>query len=193
MSIIVFLILLLMFITPIISVLTVMLKFSEMKRAVSWPKASGEVTDVRVLKSGQQYQPEIDVAYTVEGNAYSSRQNPVSQKGQTKGSKNWAREFTLQFKPGTAVAIYYDPQRPKRATLNPQQMKANDPRLQLTSAFMIVLSIVLHLLGASGLIDNYLNLTGSTVVMAMIVTTVVTLVLGAALALLVQEMRQPKT
>jgi hypothetical protein len=101
----------------------------------------------------------------------------------------WAREFSLRFKPGTAVSLYYDPKRPKRATLNPRQVQASDSRLQLTSGIMILLSVGIHLLGARGLIANYLNLTGSSVLITMLISTMVTLLLGAALGLLVQEMR----
>jgi hypothetical protein len=193
MSIITLLILLLMFITPIISVMIVMLRFSEIKRAANWPQITGDVTDVRLQQSGSEYQPLLEIAYTVDGQTYSSRQSPVSKIGQTKGSKKWAREFSLQFKPGTAVTLYYDPRRPKRATLHPQQIGVNDTRLQLTSGIMILLSVGIHLLGARGLIANYLNLAGSSVAIAMLISTVVTLLLGAALGLLVQEMRQVRT
>jgi hypothetical protein len=182
-----------MLITPIISVMTVMLRFSDIKQAANWPQITGEVTDVRLRQSGSEYQPMLEIAYTVDGQAYSSRQHPVSKTGQAKGSKKWAREFSLQFKPGTAVAIYYDPNRPKRATLHPQQMGVNDSRLQLTSGIMILLSVGIHLLGARGIIGNYLNLSGSGVLVAMFISTLVTLLLGAALGLLVQEMRQTRT
>ena len=191
MSIITLLVLFLMFITPTISVLAVILRFSELKRAANWPQVMGEVTDVRLQQSGKEYQPLLEVAYTVDGESFSSRQHPISKAGQVKGSKAWAREFSLQFKPGTAVAIYYDPNRPKRATLSPKQLNPNDSRLQLTSGIMILLSIGIHLLGASGIIANYLNLSGSGVSIAMLVSTIVTLLLGAALALLVQETRKP--
>ncbi len=192
MPIITLLILILMFITPVISVVTVMLRFSEAKLAANWPQTTGEVTDVRLLQSGSQYQPLLEISYTVNGQAYSSRQHPVSKSGQSKGSKNWAREFSLQFKPGTAVPLYYDPNRPKRATLSPQQMGTSDSRVQLTSGIMILLSVGLHLLGMRGLIANYLNLTGSSVAVAMLVSTVVILLLGGALGLLIQDMRRPK-
>jgi hypothetical protein len=193
MSIITLLILFLMFITPIISVIAVMLQFAEIKQAMNWPQVMGEVSDVRLLASGKQYQPELDVKYTVGGQSFSSRQHPISQAGQAKGSKVWVREFSLQFKPGTAVAIYYDPNRPKRATLNPQQLQPNNTRLQLTGGIMILLSVGIHLLGTRGIIANYLNLTGSSIPLTMLISTVVTLLLGGALALLIQEMRQPKS
>ena len=189
MTIVTLIIFLLMFITPTISVLTVMLRFGESRRAASWPQVMGEVTDVRLQQSGSEFQPLLDVAYTVDGELFKSRQNPVNKAGQTKGSKAWAREFSLQFKPGTAVAIYYDPKRPKRATLNPNPLNANNPRLQLTSGIMVLLSVGIHLLGARGIIANYLSLSGSSVAITMAISTIVTLLLGAALALLTQETR----
>ncbi len=192
MSILTLIILLLMFITPIISVMTILLRFAEKRQAVTWPQTSGQVTDVRLLQSGREYQPLLEVSYTVDGQSYSSRQHPVSKTGQAKGSKQWARELSLQYKPGTAVAIYYDPNRPKRATLHPQKMQASDSRLQLTSAAMLLLSIGIHLLGARGLIANFLALSGSTVFIAMLISTVVTVLLGVGLGLLIQETRQAK-
>lgn len=191
MSIITLIILIIMVITPVVSVVAVLLNYAEMKSALSWPQVTGQVTAVRLLQSGQQYQPELDVAYTVANQPYSSRQHPSSQTGQSKGSKTWAREFSLQFKPGTAVSLYYDPKRPKRATLNPHQMRASNPRWQLTSGLMILLSIAMHILGVRGIMGSYLNLTGSSIPLIIAITTIVSLLLGAALGLLVQESRQP--
>lgn len=186
------LVLLLMFITPVISVLTVVLKFTETRRAVSWPQVRGQITEVRLLQNGQQYQPEVDIAYAVGETSYTSRQRPVGPNGQSKGSKAWARELSLQFKPGTAVPLYYDPARPKNATLAPRNMEALSTRWQVTSGLMILLSIGMHVIGSRALLTNYLNLSGSSILVSVAITTVVTLLLGAALALLVQETRQPK-
>ena len=193
MTIITTLVLILMFITPIISVMTIMLRLGEARQAVNWPQVKGQVTDVRLLQSGNQYQPELDVTYTVANETYSSRQRPVGPNGQAKGSKAWAREFSLQFKPGTAVPLYYNPTQPKRATMSPKQMNASSSQTQLTSIIMIVIAVGLHLLGARGLIANFLNLSGSSVLVTMIITTIVSLLLGGALGLLVQDLRQPKT
>ena len=193
MTIITTLVLILMFITPIISVMTIMLRLGEARQAVNWPQVKGQVTDVRLLQSGNQYQPELDVTYTVANETYSSRQRPVSPNGQAKGSKAWAREFSLQFKPGTAVPLYYNPTQPKRATMSPKQMNASSSQTQLTSIIMIVIAVGLHLLGARGLIANFLNLSGSSVLVTMIITTIVSLLLGGALGLLAQDLRQPKT
>ena len=193
MTIITTLVLILMFITPVISVMTIMLRLGEARQAVNWPQVKGQVTDVRLLQSGNQYQPELDVTYTVANETYQSRQRPVSPNGQAKGSKAWAREFSLQFKPETAVPLYYNPTQPKRATMSPKQMNASSSQTQLTSIIMIVIAVGLHLLGARGLIANFLNLSGSSVLVTMIITTIVSLLLGGALGLLVQDLRQPKT
>jgi hypothetical protein len=192
MTVIALLLLLLLFISPIITVMASMLKFDEVKRAAYWPQVMGEVTDVRLLQTSKQFQPLLEVTYTVDGQSFSSRQHPVNKGGQAKGSKTWAREFSLQFKPGTAVAIFYDPNRPKRATLIPKQLNPNDSRKQLTSGIMILLSVGLHLLSAHAIIANYLDLSGGSVIVTMFISTAVTLLLGMALALLIQESRQPK-
>lgn len=185
-------VLILMFITTVISVLTVVMKITETRRAVSWPQVKGQVTDVRLLQHGQQYQPELDIAYTVGETSHTSRQRLVGTNGQSKGSKAWARELTLQFKPGTAVSLYYDPARPKRTTLTPRQMETTSTRWQVTSILMVLLSIVMHIIGSRALLKNYLNLASSGLLISVVITTVVTLMLGAALALLVQETRRPK-
>ena len=150
-------VLILMFITPVISVLTVVMKITETRRAVSWPQVKGQVTDVRLLQHGQQYQPELDIAYTVGETSHTSRQRLVGTNGQSKGSKAWARELTLQFKPGTSVSLYYDPARPKRTTLTPRQMETTSTRWQVTSILMVLLSIVMHIIGSRALLKNYLN------------------------------------
>jgi hypothetical protein len=69
---------------------------------------------------------------------------------------------------------------------------ADRQRSQITSGIMILLAIGIHLLGARGLIASYLNLTSSSTLIAMIISTIVTLLLGGALGLLVQDLRQPK-
>lgn len=186
------LVLILMFITPIISVLSVVLKITETRQAVSWPQVQGQVAEVRLLQSGQQYQPEVEIAYAVGETSYTSRQRPVGPNGQSKGSKAWARELSLQFKPGTAVPLYYDPARPKRATLTPHLSETSSTRWQVTSVIMIFLSIAMHIIGSRALLTNYLSLSGSSIWVSVAITTVVTLLLGAALALLMQESRQPK-
>lgn len=182
-------ILILMFITPVISVMTVLLKFAEIKNAVNWPQAIGEVTAVRLLQSGKEYQPELDVRYAVEEKLFANRQRPSSKSGQTKGSKQWAREFSLQFKPGTAVTLYYDPKRPKRATLTPNQLQPNSTRWQITSSLMLLLSITMHIIASQTLIVTYFNLSNSIMLIAVTITTMVTLLLGAAFTLLIQELR----
>lgn len=63
---------------------------------------------------------------------------------------------------------------------------------QFTSGLMILLSIGIHILGIRGIMTQYLNLPGSSLLIISAISTVVTLLLGATLSLLVQEMRQTK-
>jgi succinate dehydrogenase hydrophobic anchor subunit len=77
-----------------------------------------------------------------------------------------------------------------QATTNKQ---TNRQPSSFTRVLMVLFAIGIHLLGARGLLSNYLNLSGSSALIAMCITTVITLLLGVALGLLVQDLRQPKT
>lgn len=61
-----------------------------------------------------------------------------------------------------------------------------------TNIVMVLFAVGIHLLGARGLLSNLLNLGGSSLLIVTIITTVVTLLLGWAIGLLVQDLRQPK-
>lgn len=66
-------------------------------------------------------------------------------------------------------------------------------RSPVTNGIMLLFAIGIHLLGARGLIGSYLNLNSSSTLIAMIISTIVTLLLGGALGLLMQDLRQNKT
>lgn len=61
-----------------------------------------------------------------------------------------------------------------------------------TNIVMIVFAVGIHLLGTRGLLSNFPAVSGSGLIIIMLITTVVTLLLGWAVALLVQDIRQPK-
>ena len=69
--------------------------------------------------------------------------------------------------------------------------KKQSGRQQFTSGLMILLSIGMHLIGTRALIASYLNLSSSSTLITLLITTIVTLMLGVALALLIQETRRP--
>lgn len=65
-------------------------------------------------------------------------------------------------------------------------------RSPVTIGIMLLFAVGIHLLGARGLINNFLSLTSSSALIAMIISTIVTLLLGGALGLLVQDLRKNK-
>ena len=66
-------------------------------------------------------------------------------------------------------------------------------RRPATTGIMVLFAVGIHLLGMRGLINNFLNLTDSNALIAMIISTLVTLLLGGALGLLLQEMHTNKS
>ena len=69
------------------------------------------------------------------------------------------------------------------------QSGSNGQRSPITIGIMLLFAVGIHLLGARGLISSFLNLSSSSALIAMIISTIVTFLLGGALGLLVQDLR----
>ncbi|WP_420627662.1 hypothetical protein [Candidatus Leptofilum sp.] len=63
-------------------------------------------------------------------------------------------------------------------------------RSVLTNGVIVLFSIGIHLLGARGLLVNYLNLSGSSSFVVLSITTIVTLLLGWAVGQVVLDLRK---
>lgn len=82
---------------------------------------------------------------------------------------------------------------PTVSVLTVMLQPANRQRSPVTIGFLLLFAIGIHLLGARGLINSFLNLSSSTALIAMIISTIVTLLLGGALGLLLQDLRANKS
>lgn len=193
---------LLMLITPAISAATIALKLDELKRAgvsKQWPAAQANITEVRIVPTGKKYQgqplyrPEVALSYRVDGMAYNIIQQPVDAKGLADGPKQWAREVTLNYKPDTAVRLYYNPQRPKQATLQPGQATVDKGKWMIIGSVMLVFSFILCVLSILAITHKYMNVTTTISMMLGIVAFIIMLMLGVLISLLAQEMRAQKT
>ena len=88
----------------------------------SWPKTSGTITLSEVeswMKDGNsQYGARINYTYTVEGEKYNS--SKLNTGGTYSGSSmSKAKEIVAEFTKGKTVDVFYDPQIPESAVLNP--------------------------------------------------------------------------
>lgn len=192
MELIILLIMLLMFATPTITLVTIGAKFAELKRAGasrSWPSVTGHITSSRIVPAGQSrgqnlYRAEVEFSYVVNGETFSLRQQPTDSQGRRRGPKAWARQVSLAFKPDTTVPIYHAPGNPRRATLQPGQSSISAPRWYVIGGVMLLLSLGMHALSVSRLADTYLNLGGDSVLILTIITGLVTLMVGASFALI---------
>ena len=194
MELIILLLMLLMFVTPTITMVTIGAKYAQLKRASasrSWPSVTGHISSSQIVPAGQGrgqklYRAEVEFSYTVDGETYSLRQQPTDRQGRQRGPKAWARQVSLAFKPDTAVPIYHAPGNPKRATLQPGHSSISAPRWYVIGGVMLLLSLGMHALSVSRLADTYLSLGGGSVLILTIITSLVTLMLGASFALLFQ-------
>ncbi|HRQ40875.1 MAG TPA: DUF3592 domain-containing protein [Chloroflexota bacterium] len=189
---------LLMIITPAISAVTLGLKYDELKRAGAskeWPAVKAAVTNSTIVDTGKKqkgqnlYQPEISLSYSVEGKNYMVKQRPSATNGQREGTKQWAREVALQYKPDTAVRLYYNPQRPQQATVLPGQTTVNKNQWLVIGGVMLLFSFILCVLGVIAITQNYLAVSTAVSFILGIVAFGMMLMLGFLLYLLAQEFR----
>ncbi|MCL4267754.1 MAG: DUF3592 domain-containing protein [Anaerolineae bacterium] len=196
--IIALLIQLLMIITPAISAVTLGLKYDELKRgraSKEWPAVKAAVTNSTIVDTGKKqkgqnlYQPEISLSYSVESESYTVKQRPSDTNGQREGTKQWAREVALQYKPDTAVRLYYNPQRPQQATVLPGQATVNKNQWLVIGSVMLLFSFILCVLGTVAITQNYLTVSTAVSFILGIVAFGLMLMLGFLLYLLAQEFR----
>lgn len=187
---------LLMFFTPTICVVTLALKYAELKRASAsnnWPIVKSTITDSTIETTGKKYKgqnlycPLVTMTYEIEGKTYTAKERPSSKDGLTEGPKQWARELALKYKPGTAVRLYYNPKRPKQATVRPGVTTVNANKWLVIGAVMLFFSFILHMLSALALGSRFLTLSSSTSTVLGVITFVFTLLIGGLIALVMQE------
>lgn len=88
----------------------------------SWPKTTGTITLSEVeswMKEGNsQYSVRINYSYSVDGKKYNS--SKVNTGGSYSGSSmSKAKEIVAKFNEGKTVDVFYDPEIPDSAALNP--------------------------------------------------------------------------
>ncbi len=192
---------LLMIFTPAVSAVTLGLKYDELKRAGAskeWPAVKAAVTNNTIVDTGKKqkgqvlYQPEISLSYGVEGKSYMVKQRLTDGNGLREGSKQWAREVALQYKPDTAVRLYYNPQRPQQATIQPGQTTVDKNRWLVIGGVMLFFSFILCVLGVIAITQTYATVSTAVSFILGIVAFGIMLILGFLFYLLGQELRANK-
>ena len=188
---------LMMFITPAICVVTIALKYDEVKRAsqsISWPAVRAKIMDSQISATGKKYKganlysTEVTLAYAVDGETYQVKQYPADQKGLTDGPKQWARQLSLQYRPGKPVKLYYNPKRPKQATLQPGFTTVSSSKWMVIGVVMMIVSFILHMLSVYALSNRFLeNITRSSSLVLGLITFTVTIIVGVLIFLIFQE------
>jgi hypothetical protein len=98
-------------------------------RAASWPSVTGTVTASRTARrwglgngiwiAGLWYVPDITYRYEIAGHAYKGRKITLADTGYPKLKA--ARDIIARYPEGASIPVYYDPEKPRRAFLEPQR------------------------------------------------------------------------
>jgi hypothetical protein len=119
-------------------------------KSKSWPKTEGTITQSEIsswMKDGNaQYDARINYSYTVDGKKYNS--SKVNTGGSYSGSSmSKAKEIVAEYPTGKTVDVFYDPEVPDSAALQPG-IPGTDIAVAAFSLlfFFIGLSVILGIL-----------------------------------------------
>ena len=90
------------------------------------------------------------------------------------------------------ILMFFTPTVSVMAVMLQYNTPASRQRSPVTIGIMLLFGVGIHLLGARGLINSFFNLSSSSALIAMLISTIVTLLLGGALGLLLQDFRASK-
>lgn len=101
-----------------------------------WPSTEGTIVDTRIrvwspvratfeeqrLKGDiTQHYPEIEYRWTVDGRTYEGDRYKLGTTHPKYDERDDARQAALRFSPGDRITIYYDPDAPDQAVLDPSK------------------------------------------------------------------------
>lgn len=184
---------LLMFISPIISVLTIAAKFHELRQAGSsrqWPSTSATIKKVTLVETTQKiqdkllYQVQLELQYNVDGRVYQTIQPSFDAQGRHTGPKIWARESMARYRVDGQLPLFYNPKQPKQATLKAGHTAIDKTRWIMISGVMLLFSFLMCLFGTSALARTYLGIEGASGLAVGLLAFLITAALGGLIALL---------
>lgn len=95
----------------------------EAKVSESWPTTSGVITHSEIQQSESDgttmYAANINFDFTVDNKSYSGDRISLSSGNATTSSIREVKKELLQYQLGANVTVYYDPEFPKNAVLQP--------------------------------------------------------------------------
>lgn len=102
--------------------------FQKGKRSKQWPSVEGEISETRLASDENDLLPDIRFSYTIDEDCHIGRvEFPPGTMPMPGFAENQLEKYPL----GSTVTVYYNPQQPDQATLEPGQ--ANDDWLILAA------------------------------------------------------------
>ncbi|MFN8596587.1 MAG: DUF3592 domain-containing protein [Anaerolineae bacterium] len=118
------------------------------KHSESWPTAKGQITRSEVQKrsagkNGVTYHPVIAYSYRIDGTWYEAKRVEFGKPLVLFNAKEYATNLVAKYPKGLKTAVYYHPDQPTLATLQPGISRRNLVFGWLSSLLPIVIGTVL--------------------------------------------------
>ena len=88
------------------------------RRSATWPSTEGVITQARVVRAGYSYARAVVYSYTVDG-VRCQGEDIAAGPVLTSITDAYARKCLARYPVGTPIAVYYDPENPAIAVLEP--------------------------------------------------------------------------
>jgi hypothetical protein len=115
------------------------------RASATWPTAAGVVTSSEVDRStdaegGDSYSPEVDYQYQVDGQTITNNQIKFGENSYS--SRRKAEEIAANYPLGQQVTVYYEPERPTNAVLEPGVSAGSYIVISIGALFLLISLII---------------------------------------------------
>ncbi len=135
------------------------------RQSLNWPRTSGRVIEARIAEHESEdedghvtstYSPVVRYEYQVNGVAYTGNQLSVGSSVIAISDRKKVQQTINQYPPGKLVMVYYNPQNPAEAALEPRLTSKAELILGI---IMIGVGLSILCLGVGGILINWLSNT----------------------------------
>jgi hypothetical protein len=115
------------------------------RASATWPTAAGVVTSSEVdhstdAEGGDSYSPEVDYQYQVDGQTITNNQIKFGENSYS--SRRKAEEIAANYPLGQQVTVYYEPERPTNAVLEPGVSAGSYIVISIGALFLLISLII---------------------------------------------------
>ena len=114
------------------------------RKSAHWPSVQGMIETSSIAAEGDELLPDIQFSYRIADKDYLKN---IEFPNSTSPTQEFSNHYVNKYPPGAVVAVYYNPDNPEQATLEPG-LQPGDWMILAFGLGVLILMTVLLLIGA---------------------------------------------